>query len=208
MPAQLSTQPPIATLTGVVLAGGKARRMGGSDKGLIQFRGRPLVAYALDVLTQVAGTVLINANRNRADYARLGYPVIGDGNERYDGPLAGMLAALRAATTPYVLVVPCDCPLLRPEHLRRLYDTLLAERAGACVAHDGVWLNPVFVVLERNLADSLQDFMDRGERKIDLWLQQHKLAVVDFSTEPDLFRNANTPTELADLEACPEPPLK
>lgn len=200
MPAQLSSQAPISTLTGVVLAGGEARRMGGRDKGLIPLHGRPLVRYALDALSQVAGQVFINANRHREEYAQLGYPVIGDGSERYDGPLAGMLASLRTATTPYVLVIPCDCPLLQAAHLRRLHDALLAENAEACVAHDGVWLNPVFAVLHRSLADDLQAYMDKGLRKIDLWLKQHKLVVVDFSADADLFRNANTPEELAALE--------
>lgn len=200
MSEQLSTTHPITTLTGVVLAGGEARRMGGRDKGLIPFLGQPLVSYALNALSQIAGTVMINANRHCEDYARWGYPVISDGSAHYDGPLAGMLASLRAAKTPHLLVVPCDCPLMRPALLRRLYDTLLAERAEACVAHDGVWLNPVFAVLDCGIADSLQAYMARGERKIDLWLKQHKLAIVDFSADPDLFRNANTPEELAALE--------
>lgn len=201
MPEQLSTPHPIATLTGVVLAGGEARRMGGRDKGLIPFLGRPLAAYALDALRQVAGRVLVNANRHREAYAQLGYAVIGDASDSYEGPLAGMLAALRAAETPHVLVIPCDCPLLQPAQLRRLYDTLLAQRAEVCAAHDGVWLNPVFAVLDRRLAGSLSAYMDSGGRKIDLWMKQHKLAVADFSNEADMFRNANTPEELAALES-------
>lgn len=200
MPVQLSTPLPIAALTGVLLAGGAARRMGGQDKGLLLLRSRPLASYALAVLAQVAGRVLINANRNFDAYAQLGYPVIDDGNAHYDGPLAGMLAAMRAAQTPYVLVVPCDCPLMQPTHLVKLYETLLAEQAEACAAHDGVWLNPVFAVLNTTLADSLQAYMAQGGRKIDTWLQQHKLAVVDFAAHPELFRNANTPEELNALE--------
>lgn len=200
MPEQLNTQPPIAALTGVVLAGGAARRMGGRDKGLIPFRGRPLASYALAALAQVAGSVLINANRNIDAYARLGYPVIGDGNARYDGPLAGMLAALRAANTPYVLVVPCDCPLLQPAQLRQLYDVLLTKQAEVCAAHDGVWLNPVFAVLKTTLADDLQVYLDQGGRKAETWLRQHVLAIADFAAAPELFRSANTPEELQALE--------
>lgn len=99
-----------------------------------------------------------------------------------------------------MLVVPCDCPLLQPAQLRRLYDTLLAQDAEACTAHDGARLNPVFAVLKSDLANSLSAYMDSGERKAEGWLRRHRLAVVDFSDAPALFRNANTPEELAALE--------
>lgn len=200
MSIQLNSQAAFATLTGVVLAGGEARRMGGQDKGLILFRGRPLAAYALDALAAVAGQVLISANRHPLEYAKLGYPVIQDGGAQFNGPLAGMLAALRAASTPHVLIVPCDCPLLRPEALRRLYLAWLENQAEAAVAYDGERLHPVFAVLDRRLADSLQDYLDQGQRKVEHWLRQHDPLLVDFSREPELFQNANTPEELAALE--------
>jgi molybdopterin-guanine dinucleotide biosynthesis protein A len=200
MPAQLNSHTVFATLTGVVLAGGEARRMGGQDKGLVLFRGRPLAAYALDALAAVAGQVRVNANRHQAEYAKLGYPVIGDGSTQFNGPLAGMLAALRTASTPHVLIVPCDCPLLRPDALRRLYLALLENQAEAAVAYDGERLHPVFAALDRRLATSLQSYLDQGQRKVEYWLRQHNPLRVDFSGEPELFRNANTPEELAALE--------
>lgn len=187
-------------ITGVVLAGGRARRMGGSDKGLLNFKGRPLVSYALDALKSVAGTIFINANRNREVYVAFGYPVIADQTGAFDGPLAGLLSAMRWARTPYVLTVPCDSPLIEGILLERLVQTLRAEDAEICAAYDGERLHPVFLIAECRLASSLEAYLASGQRKVDLWLNQHKLALADYSDHPELFANVNTPEELAALE--------
>src|SRR5581483_1360528 len=81
-------------VTGVVLAGGRGTRMGGADKGLVELHGRPLAAHALDRLRPQVDALLISANRNHDRYAALGAPVIADASSTFDGPLAGMLAAL------------------------------------------------------------------------------------------------------------------
>ena len=190
-----------ADITGVVLAGGRARRMGGRDKGLVQFNGRPLVTYALEALKDVVGPTLINANRNREEYAGFGYPVIADATDTFDGPLAGLLSAMRAATTPYVLTVPCDSPLIDGVLLGRLYARLKAESAEVCVAHDGERLQPVFLIAERRLVTSLETYLAGGQRKLTLWLAGRKLALADYSDHPELFTNINTQQELAALEA-------
>lgn len=189
-----------AKITGVVLAGGRGRRMGGQDKGLIRFKGRPLAGYALEALDSVAAHILINANRNREAYARFGYPVVSDRTDTYDGPLAGLLTAMRAAETPYVLTVPCDSPLVTGQLLERLCRTMQETGAELCAAHDGERLHPVFLLAERRLADSLERYLASGQRKIDLWFEQHRLALADFSDHPELFANINTPEELAALE--------
>ncbi len=189
-----------AKITGVILAGGRGRRMGGQDKGLIRFRGSPLASYALEALDSVAAHILINANRNREAYARFGYPVVSDRTDSFDGPLAGLLSAMRAAETPYVLTVPCDSPLVTGQLLERLCRTMQETGAELCAAHDGERLHPVFLLAERCLADSLDRYLAKGQRKIDLWFEQHRLALADFSDHPELFANINTPEELAALE--------
>jgi molybdopterin-guanine dinucleotide biosynthesis protein A len=187
-------------ITGVVLAGGRGRRMGGTDKGLMVFRSRPLVSYALDALHEAAGTLLINANRNREAYARFGHPVVADRTAAFDGPLAGLLSAMRAADTPYVLTIPCDAPLVDGRLLARLGAALTANGAELCAAHDGERLQPVFLLAERRLADSLERYLAEGQRKVETWLRRHQLAVADFSDHPELFANLNTPEDLAELE--------
>ena len=185
-----------ATITGVVLAGGRARRMGGEDKGLVDYRGRPLVTYALDALSLAAGTILINANRNQEEYARFGYPVIEDLTDSFDGPLAGLLSAMRSAQTEYVLTVPCDCPQVNGALLGRLYTSLLDERAELCAAHDGERLHPVFLIAKRSLAGDLADYLASGQRKVETWLRSHQLALADYSDHPEMFVNINTREEL------------
>jgi molybdopterin-guanine dinucleotide biosynthesis protein A len=188
-----------AKITGVVLAGGRGRRMGGADKGLIPLRGRPLAAYALDALAAVAGPVLVSANRNLEAYARLGHPVVADLSDGFDGPLAGLLSAMRAADTPYVLTVPCDSPLASGPLLERLPAALREAGAEICAAHDGERLHPVFLLAERRLADDLAAYLAAGGRRVEAWLRRHRLALADFSDRPELFANVNTPEELAEL---------
>ena len=190
-------------LTAVVLAGGQARRMGGSDKGLLLLNGRPLISYTLDALQPCTARILINANRNHQAYRQFGLPVIADDSGNYEGPLAGILSVLRQATTPYLLCVPCDSPQIRPPMLHRLVEALRDDATECSVAHDGQRLHPVFLALKCSLAASLQAYLESGDRKIDLWLQQHRCRVVDYSDCPQMFINVNTPAQLRELESAP-----
>ncbi|WP_020561535.1 molybdenum cofactor guanylyltransferase MobA [Methylosarcina fibrata] len=187
--------------TGVILAGGRARRMDHRDKGLILYRGRPMVSYAVEALSGVARQTLINANRNLDHYRQFGLPVVTDATDSFDGPLAGILAAMRQADSDVLLVVPCDSPLILPGHLRRLMAALVENRAEAAVACDGERWHPVFLALRTSLAGSLQRYLDNGQRKIGGWLEQLHTVPVDFSKTPELFVNVNTPAELTELES-------
>ncbi len=188
-------------ITGVVLAGGQARRMGGVDKGLIEFNGRPLVAYAIDALKHITDEIMINANRNHSDYKQFDYPVISDQSATFEGPLAGILSAMKAAKTPTVLLLPCDCPLIDGRYLDRFWLTMQSEQAECCVAFDGKRIHPVFLLLECRLMQSLELYLAGGQRKIDFWLNQHRLARVDYSDHAEMFENINSPNELAKLES-------
>lgn len=190
-----------AKITGVVLAGGRGQRMGGIDKGLVEINGRPMISYAIEALRRAADTVLINANRNHDTYRALGFPVVSDLNGDYDGPLAGVLAAMKAATTPYLLAMPCDCPLFRGDLLLRLPEAYAKENADCCAAYDGERLHPVFLFLGTVLTSSLENYLERGDRKIDRWLNMHKLTQADFSDDPDVLANINTPEQRAKLES-------
>jgi molybdopterin-guanine dinucleotide biosynthesis protein A len=187
-------------IAGVILAGGRARRMGGRDKGLLSLAGRPLVAYGIRSLRPQVGEIIINANRNISDYQALGYGVVSDCIDDFCGPLAGMLSAMNATDADYLLTVPCDSPLLPADYARRMYAALAGEGAELSVAHDGERLQPVFALLSIQLLPSLRDYLARGERKIDRWFARHRMALTDFSDHPEMFRNINTPAELASLE--------
>ncbi len=190
-------------VTGVILAGGLARRMDKRDKGLVCFKGQPLVTYAIAALRPVVDQLIINANRNITDYEQFGLPVIRDSNQTdtFDGPLAGILSAMSYAKTNLLLTMPCDSPLVKPTHLQKLLAALTEHDADVAVAFDGERLHPVVLALKTSLKPSLQNYLTSGQRKISVWLEQQKMVRVDFSTEPDVFININYLRELSDLEA-------
>lgn len=179
-------------ITAVILAGGKGRRMAGRDKGLVEFEGRPLITHVIDAIAPQASELLINANRNREAYERFGYPVVADGLTGYQGPLAGILTAMKRATTPFLLVVPCDAPHLPGDLAEKLMIGLEQQEAEIAVAHDGQRLQPVHALLSTALAGDLETFLASDERRIDRWYGQHRMATVDFSRQQQAFANVNT----------------
>lgn len=187
-------------ITGVVLAGGLARRMGGGDKGLIPFAGKPLIAHALSAIARVSDEVLINANRNLEQYREFGYPVVSDDTQSFDGPLAGILSAMTVAKGNYLLTVPCDSPLIDAAILKRMIATMEQEPVDCLVAEDGERMHPVVLLMDCALKDKLKSYLQRGERKIDRFFMQYRFKSVDFSDRPEVFRNVNTREELAELE--------
>jgi molybdenum cofactor guanylyltransferase len=191
-------------VTGVILAGGLARRMNNQDKGLIRFKGQPMVSYAIAAMSTIADQTIINANRNIVEYRQFGLPVVSDQTDSFDGPLAGVLTAMLFAETGILLVMPCDSPLVKADHLQKLLSARAENDADVAVAFDGERLHPVFLAIKISLQPSLQAYLQSGQRKIDLWLGQHKMIKVDFSTEPEIFININSMAELSDLEAQSE----
>ena len=186
-------------VTGLILAGGLARRMGGGDKGLRLFRGRPMVAHAIERLAPQVDALLINANQNREAYAALGYPVIADVIDGYAGPLAGLHAGLSTCTTPLLVTVPCDSPFLPLDLVARLHAALELDAAQLAMARSGGWNQPVFALCRREVLDSLSAFLAAGGRKVDAWFAALTIVEVPFPDE-SAFANINTPEELERLE--------
>jgi molybdopterin-guanine dinucleotide biosynthesis protein A len=187
-------------VTGVVLAGGQGSRMGGVDKGLQEFRGKPMAAHALERLAPQVDEILINANRNAQAYARFGYRVIADEIEGFAGPLAGFERGLAHATSDLVVTVPCDSPFLPRALVARLREHLERENAEIAVAKTGEQAHPVFCLMRRGVHESLRAFLASGQRKIDRWYPQLRAVLVAFDDEADAFLNINTREELAGLE--------
>ncbi len=101
----------MTTITGVVLAGGKARRMGGVDKGLLELNGKPLWQHVADALMTQLSHVVVNANRHQEIYQASGLKVIEDSLADYPSPLAGMLSVMQQEAGEWFLFCPCDTPL-------------------------------------------------------------------------------------------------
>jgi molybdopterin-guanine dinucleotide biosynthesis protein A len=190
-------------ITGLVLAGGRGSRMGGVDKGLQNHLGMPLAMHALLRLQTQVGHAMINANRNLGAYESMGVPVWPDAQSDYPGPLAGMLVGLERCETPYLVTVPCDTPNFPLDLVERLAHALATEGADIALAatreNSQLMAQPVFCLLKAELLESLIKYLQSGERKIDRWTAQHRVATVVFD-DTSAFDNANTIEELQRLQ--------
>ncbi|MBL8491927.1 MAG: molybdenum cofactor guanylyltransferase, partial [Rhodocyclaceae bacterium] len=169
------------------------RRMGGADKGLMDYAGRPLVAAAIERLSPQVDALLVNANRNAAAYAAYGHPVVADAVGGYAGPLAGLQAGLAACATPLLATVPCDSPRLPADLVARLRAGLEGRADGelAVAAAGGRW-QPVFLLCRRAVLPGLEEYLAAGGRRIEDWVRARRHAVVEFP-DPAAFANINTP---------------
>jgi molybdopterin-guanine dinucleotide biosynthesis protein A len=183
-------------VTGMVLAGGLGRRMGGVDKGLVEFRGRPMVETVIERFRPQVDELLINANRNAEAYASFGCRVIPDALPDFAGPLAGLQTGLMSASHELVATVPCDSPFLPSDLISRLKTALVAEDAQLAVAVTDGQAQPVFCLCRRDVLSHLTTFLQQGGRKIDAWYATLKVVEVNFDDEADAFANINTPQEL------------
>jgi molybdopterin-guanine dinucleotide biosynthesis protein A len=186
-----------ADVTGIVLAGGQGRRMGGVDKGLVDLDGTPMIAHVLARLVPQVGDVLINANQNLDRYRAFGYPVVPDAVGGFAGPLAGLHAGMTRASRDFVVTVPCDSPFLPRDLVLRLRAKLDEKGAQLAVAKTFDQPHPVFALVRRDLLPNLAAFLASGGRKIDAWYTAFRVVEVAFDDEAHAFRNINTADELA-----------
>lgn len=187
-----------AAISGIVLAGGQARRLGGQDKGLIDLAGQPLIGHVLQRLRPQVREVLISANRNAGRYAAFGHPVIADGEADFPGPLAGVLAAGQAARHEWLLVCPCDTPFLPADLATRLMHGARSGNSPIARAADTAHTHFTVMLLHRSLLPDLAEFLATGQRRVEAWQARHRPQTVTFSA-PGAFANINT---LEDLQAA------
>ncbi|OSM07000.1 molybdenum cofactor guanylyltransferase MobA [Magnetofaba australis] len=189
-----------ATICAVVLAGGRGQRMGGRDKGLIPWRGKPLALHVLERLRGQSHSALISANRHTAEYARWGAPVVVDDGGPYGGALCGVLSALSHTPADWLLTAPCDAPLLPLDLAQRLLRARAESGALMAIAHDGTRPQPAFALIHRDLERPLQACLHSGEKRLNGWARQVNAAHADFSDCPAAFTNVNDPEQFAQLE--------
>jgi molybdopterin-guanine dinucleotide biosynthesis protein A len=198
-------------ITGCILAGGRGSRMGGVDKGLQMFRGQTLVQHAIARLQPQVSQVLINANRNPADYAMTGLKVIADTELADNGPLSGFLTGLQHCDTEWLVTVPCDSPFFPLNLVEKLSQALADKQSLIAMVqtprlHDPTWeLQPVFCLMHRSLIHSLKNYLASGQQKISDWaFQQGSVAMCQMAAtenEQFAFMNVNTLQELQDLKS-------
>ena len=198
------------TATGVILAGGQSRRMGGGDKGLLDLGGRPMLAHVAGRLAPQVGRMVINANGDPARLAAFGLPVVADTLADFPGPLAGVLAGMRwsranAPQARWIATAPGDAPLLPGDLVARCLEAVQERPGSIALAQSAGELHPVIGLWPVALADDLEAQLRAGVRKVLAWTDRHGTVAVPFAmlqlagTEIDPFFNANTPQELEDL---------
>jgi len=186
--------------------------MGGTDKGLLDFGGQPVVQHVLLRLQPQVGGVIISANRNIERYRAIGVPVVpdaSDGEPRFDGPLAGVLAGLRICQTPWLACVPCDAPWFPTDLVDRLLRAAGAAGRPAALAVQstpaGLSIEPAFCLVHRDQAEPLAAALARGLHKWQAWLEAIGAAQAVFDMPAavaqllgsDPFANLNTPHDWA-----------
>ncbi|MFM7506027.1 MAG: molybdenum cofactor guanylyltransferase MobA [Rubrivivax sp.] len=186
-------------ITGLVLCGGRGTRMGGVEKALVPWAGRPLLAHVIDRLVPQVAAVALNVNRQAARYAGFGLPLWPDADDTLPGPLAGWLAALGRAPTEWLLSVPCDSPLLPADLAARLALPLAGPEAPPlAIAATADGPQPVFALLHRSLAPALAAALARGERSVQRFARAQGAREVAFD-DAGAFADADTPEDLARL---------
>ncbi|MEZ2585387.1 molybdenum cofactor guanylyltransferase MobA [Kluyvera intermedia] len=181
-------------VTGVVLAGGKASRMGGQDKGLMLLDGKPLWQHVSDRLHPQVSSVVISANRNLNTYQESGLPVISDTLSDFPGPLAGMLSVMQQLPDEWFLFCPCDTPFIPVDLFARL--DIDRFQAPVVWVHDGDRDHPAVALAHRSLASKISDYLIRGDRRVMVFMREVGGHSVDFSDIKSAFRNINTLEDL------------
>ena len=187
-------------ISAIILSGGRATRMNGVDKGLVLLQSKPLIQRVIERLTPQVDEILINANRELAQYKAMGYPVLQDEVEGFLGPLAGFSLGLQHAKHDYVLTVPCDSPLLPVDLVQRLMAALVKYKAEIAVASSDDNIHPVFCLCKKAVLPSLTAYLQQGERRVSAWQKSQQYIEVDFSDCNEAFTNLNTFEDLAALE--------
>lgn len=187
-------------ITAVILAGGRATRMDGVDKGLLTFNKRPLIETSLQILDPWFETILININRNKSAYALYKKTLITDESEDYLGPLSGMLAALKIAKTDVILTIPCDMPFISMQILNKLLGKSIEAASRPVTVHDGNRLQPMVSLLHKSSIESLSDYLAAGDRKVDLWFERNNALTVSVKDNENQFFNINSKQDLTRAE--------
>ena len=196
---------PTYSIDAGILAGGRGQRMGGQDKGLVLFDGKPMIQHVYDALAPHVRTVWINCNRNQDRYHAVSPHLCSDSSQDFSGPLAGLASILAASTADFIITSPCDTPFIRTEYCLRMQSVLaqsLRDRHASntplvLVARCGEKVQPLHLCLSRQALHELNECLQNGELKVFVWLQSMHPVYVDFNEDDTQFRNLNHPEDLA-----------
>ena len=194
-----------ATILAVILSGGAGRRFEGADKGLYLHLGKPLIHWVIEAIAPQVSDVLVCINRNSGAYQKLGYKTVNDQSTTFEGPVAGLVAAIDFIDSnndlggiKTILLSSCDSPALPSDYVAVLENAMQANHAAAAVVHDGTRNQNLHCLIHKDAWDRIRDFFNEGGRAMH---RLHKIigtVEVDFSDQAAAFLNINSPSQLID----------
>ncbi|MFK7732527.1 MAG: molybdenum cofactor guanylyltransferase MobA [Pseudomonadales bacterium] len=193
-PSKLRKMP--TPICSVILAGGRGSRMGGQDKGLVHFAGRPLIEYTIDAVTPHSERIIISCNRNEGVYQEYSSFVVSDLDDSYQGPLAGLLAASALCAQDWVFCCPCDVPDLPTDIISLLLNGVDTQNHDIAVCHDGKRRQSLLMLVRAECLSSIATYLDEGGRRVDDWQNQLRTVELDCSEYADQLLNVNHQAEL------------
>lgn len=187
-----------ARIAGAVLAGGQSRRMG-ENKAFLSLAGTPLIEHAIKRLQPQVSQLILNAHEAGTALDAFGLPVVPDAEGDHQGPLAGILAALRWAETAgfhWIATAAVDTPFFPLDFVQRL--AAAAQDRTMAVASSGGRLHPVFGLWSATLAGELESEIGKGQRSVHQWVGRHDAGIAEWPAQPhDPFFNLNQPDDVA-----------
>lgn len=186
------------SITAVILAGGRGRRAGGADKGLISWREKPLIEHAIAAIEPQVDQIMLSCNRNIETYQTYGFAVVADQLDNFQGPLSGIMSVIDSGRcqSPLLLLCPCDCPNPPSDLAYTLLDKLNQDKLDCVYCHDGERDQYLLALLSTACGDSLRNYLESGNRSVKAWFKQLKSAAVDFSDREQHCLNFNLGSEL------------
>lgn len=186
---------PAAACSILLLAGGRGQRMGGQDKGLVSWQGKPLIAHVQAVVRPLTDDLIISCNRNQDRYRPYADQLVADAEAGFPGPLAGVLAGLGVAHHPWLLVLACDAPLIDRELILALMARANAQNEPSMARQAGYW-QPMFSLIPCALRDTLEQAWRQGDRSLQHVLLKHPVRALDVADDDRRLCNFNTPAFL------------
>lgn len=184
-------------ITAIILSGGQGVRMDGKDKGLVNYQDSPMIKQVIKCIAPQVKNIVISCNRNFEVYGAYGFPLASDRRTTntlpcFEGPLAGIQAGLNKIQTKAAIIVPCDSPNIPQDLVKRLRLKLNESKSSAATPFDGKRVQPLFSLITTAAQKPLDDYLNSGQRKVDVFFLQLKTEIVDFSDSTAHFLNLNT----------------
>ncbi len=190
------TKSNLTFLSAIILAGGQASRMNYQDKGLILIKNKKMIEFIIQYFKKDCQDIIISANQHLSQYQSLGYPVYSDKVFQNKGPLGGIYQCIQYAKNPYILISPCDTPMLPPHFAKKLLAALLTKQVDIAVSEVNQQLQPAHILIKKSLAPSIYLYLQSGQRSLKGWLKQQTFTIVPFEASKGVFMNLNSEQDI------------